>query len=65
MIFSTGCAHFLSDDRFDTQNRPAQKIRAACVPSDIISRRVREMTDEIECTYLYQRAEFLENLQRP
>ena len=53
-----------SRDRFDTQERPVNKIRAVNPHKDIVERRVREMTDEIECTYLYQRAEFLENLQR-
>lgn len=50
-------------DQFDTMHRPADKARSLCAPKGIIARRVYEMTDEIECTYLYQRAQHLENMR--
>ncbi len=50
-------------DQFDTMHRPVDKVRSCGAPNGIVSRRVFEMTDEIECTYLFQRAQHLENMR--
>lgn len=50
-------------ERFDTMHRPVDRARAMHTPKGVVARRVYEMTDEIECTYLYQRAQHLENMR--